>query len=290
MDLFHGLTPIQIGAIKHLSEIRDYAPGKWIFRKGETTESLFVVVSGTVEIVKGGDQADEPAKIIARVEKGEAFGEIGLLDEAKERTASARAAKASTVLEIPRNPAQIFRSIEDHEAAILVMQNLICILGERLKHLNEQEARKDRQGSTDHEPVITAPARPVSIILHSLPKGILSRHFSTKTLKPEEYLCWEGDEPDGFYFVHTGELEVLKLDPQKALRPAGRMKAPTVVGELGFFTNEPRTACLRAIGEVTYTKFSGKNFEKLKKKDPGEAVRVVTAAAQMVAHLVVVHT
>ena len=58
-------------------------------------------------------------------------------------------------------------------------------------------------------------------------------------------------------------------------------------GELGFFAGQERSACLRASTEVDYTVFSGRDFEKLKKDQPLDAMKVLYAAAQLVANLIV---
>ncbi len=287
MDIFEGLTPVQRGAIGHVSEQRSFKSGEWIFRTGDEAEGLYVVLHGAVDLLREGEES-KPSKVLARAEAGETFGEMALFTERKTRTASARAAEPCRLLEIPSNPAQLFRSLQDHETAIRLLQNLICLLGERLKRIDEDERRKELHGFPAPQPVISSPGRPLEVIESLLPRGVLKRFFTNHTLKPEEYLFWEGDEADGFFFIHKGELEVLKLDTQKALRSVGRMKAPTVVGELGFFSGEPRSACLRAIDTIEYSKFSGHDFEKLRKRDPAEALRVVNAAAQLVAHLVAV--
>jgi len=71
--------------------LEQYGPGEVIFREGDEGRYVYVIKSGTVEVLqKGSDQTDQ---VIARRQSGDHFGEIALIQEAP-RTATIRTASA----------------------------------------------------------------------------------------------------------------------------------------------------------------------------------------------------
>lgn len=68
-------------------ETREVKDGQYVFRQRETGEIAFLLISGTVEIVKTIEDEDV---VLATLEKGSMFGEMALIDNMP-RMASARA-------------------------------------------------------------------------------------------------------------------------------------------------------------------------------------------------------
>jgi SulP family sulfate permease len=140
-------------------------------------------------------------------------------------------------------------------------------------------------GWRDEKAIEEETSSSVMILQRSMPRGILSRFSSRHRLQPGDYLCKEGDPSDGFYFIHRGAAEVIKGEPEGAPRTVAEIRAPTLTGELGFFTGKPRTASIRALDEMSYTHFSGSHYDKLKKSDPNEAASILMASAQLAIHM-----
>ncbi|MCX5806461.1 MAG: cyclic nucleotide-binding domain-containing protein [Proteobacteria bacterium] len=65
----------------------------------------------------------------------------------------------------------------------------------------------------------------------------MTRHFH-----PGEIIIKEGDEPDGFYILQSGELDILK----KEEIIANITEENIIFGELGNILREPRTCTVRA--------------------------------------------
>jgi CRP-like cAMP-binding protein len=278
MEIFEGLDADQVQSITSTANYRQLDPGEIIFNKDDEANEVYIVLSGRVEIFKPDDMGGE--QILAKIGQNEIFGEIGFFMEDQTRSAGARASGTGTaVISLPRNPADMLRGMRDIQAAMIVLQNVICIMGETLQEVDSRKFSEDT--------VYVAPEKALETITRQLPTGFLAKYFKRKTVKPDDMLCWEGDPSDSFFFIHAGELEVLKLDPHRKFKKLGVMKAPTVAGELGFFAGIERSACLRAATEVDYTIFSGRDFEKLKKDQPLDAMKVLYAAAQLVANLIV---
>ena len=67
---------------------RKYKKGEFVFRQGEIGDRVYVVESGEVEVVR--EDSDRGDAVVARLGKGEYFGEMALLSDAP-RNASVRA-------------------------------------------------------------------------------------------------------------------------------------------------------------------------------------------------------
>jgi len=93
VGLFAGASDAGRAAIaEHAVEV-EFAGGERIARQGEVEAGFFLVVSGTVCIVRDGH-------VLARLGPGEFFGELSLLD-GEPRMASAEAEVATTCLALP---------------------------------------------------------------------------------------------------------------------------------------------------------------------------------------------
>ena len=111
---------------------------------------------------------------------------------------------------------------------------------------------------------------------------------ATKDIAAGTTLFSQGDEPDGLYFVHEGEAEVLAQFGGK-VGGLSLMKAPFVVGEMGLFSGEKRVATVRARTVMKCTFFSRADYETLKEKNPEDAMAVLLASAQLLTALLLTH-
>jgi CRP/FNR family transcriptional regulator, cyclic AMP receptor protein len=71
--LFTGLPVEQLRAIADSAEEVDFAEGRVIARQGEVGTGFFIVVDGTVRVVRDGET-------LATLGPGEFFGELSVLD------------------------------------------------------------------------------------------------------------------------------------------------------------------------------------------------------------------
>jgi len=90
--LFAGVAAEDLSSIARLAEERSFAAGERIVTEGELGDELYIIMSGSVAITRGG----EP---VSTLMPGEAFGEISVLD-AGPRTATAAALVETEVLAI----------------------------------------------------------------------------------------------------------------------------------------------------------------------------------------------
>ena len=71
--LFTGLPDDQLGAIAGTAQEIEFPAGRVIARQGEVGTGFFVVVDGTVRVVRDGE-------LLATLGPGEFFGELSILD------------------------------------------------------------------------------------------------------------------------------------------------------------------------------------------------------------------
>lgn len=98
--------------------------GAWLFHAGDEGDSLYVVLSGRLEVVM---ESPEPT-VIRVLGRGEAFGELALLTGAP-RSASIRARRDSELLRLSRAD---FIHLVEHEPDFIL--TLTQLLGEQLRN------------------------------------------------------------------------------------------------------------------------------------------------------------
>ncbi len=128
--LFSGLDN---ASLKHLAAAcseKQYRTGETLIRQGEIGNSLFIVVSGTVKIIKVTD--DNQTLDIALCGPGEFFGEMSVLDSAK-RSASIIAVEVTDCLILKSN--DFLPLLQGHPEISL---NLLPVVVKRFRETNQQ--------------------------------------------------------------------------------------------------------------------------------------------------------
>jgi CRP-like cAMP-binding protein len=97
-DIFYQFTPTQLELVANLCQEVSFAEGDIIFRENSSSKELYVIVQGEVDILFNSNEMDKKGDtVIARLRRGQSFGEVALVDEGL-RSASARAAENDTKL------------------------------------------------------------------------------------------------------------------------------------------------------------------------------------------------
>lgn len=102
--LFQGLSPAELAELGAAVHSREILPGRCIYRAGEASDGLYLVVAGTLEVVKReeseeGGMVEE--RVLGRLGPGDLFGEGALLGS-RQHTAEVRALEPTRFLVIPR--------------------------------------------------------------------------------------------------------------------------------------------------------------------------------------------
>ena len=108
---------------------RDLQRGDIIFREDDPPDELYIVLSGRIAIVN--KSIDGRESMVALMEPGDLFGEMGLFD-GKGRSAQARAPEDSVVTCIPYLPV---RSL--YEETPIYLWQVIQMLAGRLRNMDE---------------------------------------------------------------------------------------------------------------------------------------------------------
>ena len=130
-EIFVNAPADVLAAIAAAGKVRELVRGDVLFESGAEPDSLYVVLSGRIAIAIGNRPFDHRESVIALMDEGDLFGEMGMLDS-RPRSAGARALEASRVLEIPYAAV-----IDQLNASPLLMWNVIRMLSNRLRVVDE---------------------------------------------------------------------------------------------------------------------------------------------------------
>ncbi|HET7684813.1 MAG TPA: cyclic nucleotide-binding domain-containing protein, partial [Candidatus Limnocylindria bacterium] len=136
--LFAELPQPDLERLCQISEPVRLDPGDALIREGEPGDALYVVISGELDVVRGGG-ADEVA--LARVGPGSVQGEMALLEE-RPRNATARAVTAVEALRIP-GPAMLELLATRPEASLAIVRTTLA----RLRSTEALLAQRERLAS-----------------------------------------------------------------------------------------------------------------------------------------------
>ncbi|MGA2631410.1 MAG: Npt1/Npt2 family nucleotide transporter [Terriglobia bacterium] len=130
--LFAAVEGEELAALADISLEHTYQPGEMIFEENAVPHHLYLVLEGKVEVFRRVNDSDHS---LAYLGEKECFGEMAILDD-HPRSASVRAAEATTVLKIDR---ESFRELilERPQIAFAIFQ----ILSGRLRHQNLEADR-----------------------------------------------------------------------------------------------------------------------------------------------------
>jgi len=92
----------------------------------------------------------------------------------------------------------------------------------------------------------------------------------------EHYLCRQGDDTDSLLFVERGRVSVVVERPGHAPIRHRVFGANTVVGEIGFFLDVPRSASLRLDGNTSVWALDRPAFERLQRERPALTTALLT--------------
>ena len=99
-----------------------------------------------------------------------------------------------------------------------------------------------------------------------------------------ETIIRQGDPADCMYVVQAGQVEVIVERPNGEVRLAV-LEAGDVVGEMGLFSNAPRSASVRALGVARVLRVDKREFLKRVHEDPSIAFRILQKMAERIRDL-----
>lgn len=165
VPLFSLLDGSEQAALAERIEHKDLAEGAHLFHAGDPGDSLYIVLSGEVEIFFKNDTGDRI--VLERAGAGDFFGEISLLDGGP-RTASALVTQAGQALVVDRSDIEQFL-----KACPSAAIDLLTASGRRLREtarlLRRTASRNVNEETEDHRTVIERATDWISDFSGSLP-------------------------------------------------------------------------------------------------------------------------
>jgi len=134
--LFEMLSNQELEGIADLSRPRRFSGGQTIFEEGELGDSVYVIASGEVEIVRRDDSGAQ--KVLAVLGPPQFFGEMSLIDK-EYRSATVRARSDCELLHLTAENLTTFRK-QHRDGFTFVIINIARMLSARLREANARLA------------------------------------------------------------------------------------------------------------------------------------------------------
>lgn len=199
-----------------------YPPGAVVLAEGAPADRLFLIAEGEVLVSTTNGAQQVP---LCRLSEGELFGEIGLLDPLKQRSARVTAVRPLLVAALARRQFQSL--LESHP-----------------------EARASLQAAAE-QALVASLLKRASPFQRLAPDNLrwLAARLSTLPFAAGATIFRQGERGDVCYLVRSGRVEVLKQEAGSE-RSVAMLEAGEIVGEAALLTDAPRDASLRAVLDV----------------------------------------
>jgi CRP-like cAMP-binding protein len=133
MPIFGGIRADILAFVLEGAAVVSTTPGQFFFRENDKAQSMFVLETGVVEVLKHWDAQQY---LLGRLRAGDCFGEMALMDLSP-RSASVRAAEACTAIEL--STAMFFQIYQrDLEQFTLMQMNIGREVCRRLRLADER--------------------------------------------------------------------------------------------------------------------------------------------------------
>jgi CRP-like cAMP-binding protein len=120
VPLFAGINDESMARLAALANEQSFAPGEYLLIQGQVGTGLFVLLSGSVRVLRGADE-------VARIGAGEFVGELSVIDQ-QPRSASVQAVEPTNALALA---SWDLLGLLEHDHALAL--NLIRSLAARLR-------------------------------------------------------------------------------------------------------------------------------------------------------------
>ncbi|MBT7857553.1 MAG: peptidase domain-containing ABC transporter, partial [Nitrospinaceae bacterium] len=233
--LFSYLDESILSGLISKFEIVSYRLGDTIIREGDPGDSFYVIFNGRARVLGVG--ADGGELTLITLSRGDFFGERALV-KGEPRSATIRAATDIVLAKLSKE--YFLAAVENDPKAIKFLDNYI-----------EHESLHNflRQFT----------------ILSSL--NVKETKVWIDEMEPEyfdagEYVFRHGDEPEKFYVVLEGKVDVIK-EGEGGGNSLTTIRAGEFFGELALLTKRPRAASIRASEPLKVLSLSKEKFEDL---------------------------
>jgi len=143
-EIFSHLTDQQLETLAANASCQSFAPGETVVRQGEQGDSLFLVLSGSLDVFQASGtnpDASPPGQQVASLHSSDIFGEMALCT-GEARSASVICNKECVLIEIERK--DLLPLLEGHPEILETMGTIIATRRKELKALRGNRAERRR--------------------------------------------------------------------------------------------------------------------------------------------------
>ncbi len=216
--------------LNHVS-LRTFAKGEKILKEGEEGDSFFIIVNGSVRVIKDQDLN------LAKLDSGAFFGEMALVSS-RPRQASVWSLEPTEVLEISKS--QLLTIAKAYPQILVALRRFT-----------------DRR--LLHNLMLTSPL--------FTPFGLeerknLMRLFKRQTVKKGQVIIEQGVPSKGLYLIVSGTMTVVRKTGEE-VEPVATLVEGDMAGEVSVLTHSNATATVRALGTTRILCLSKQTFNEL---------------------------
>jgi CRP/FNR family transcriptional regulator, cyclic AMP receptor protein len=134
-DIFYQFTPTQLELVANICQEVVYNAGDLIFQENSSSKELYVITQGEVDILinRSSGNIEKKETAVARLRRGQSFGEVALVDEGL-RSASARASQKDTRLLIIQREKLVILCETYPQLGYRLMYNLAADLAMKIRN------------------------------------------------------------------------------------------------------------------------------------------------------------
>jgi CRP-like cAMP-binding protein len=236
IELFGDLDPASLHTLIRRVRVVRLDAGDTLFRQGDAATSLYVVVDGAVVPIAEGERRHK----LAVLERGEFFGEIGLLTQ-QPRNATIEAMVDTQLLAIDRGV--LWELIEKQPS---VAKNILRFLRARLI---------DRQIRTNLLFAAFAQAE----------RAAVARQFRILEVRDGTRIVQQDQPPEGLFVVLSGRLD--RYDRQRG-RSVGQLEIGDVFGGLSLLEGRMASTDIVAQGKCWLVVLGEARFRRIVDANP----------------------
>ena len=231
IDALPAFDDLPIDVLNDLAgrvQLRPVRAGQAVFRQGDRPSAFYVVRSGRFA-VEDEDPESLDVQVLTVLERGDAFGEMGLL-EAAPRAATIRSLDEGDLFEVDKGTFD--RLLSDTINAPRFAPTMQALA--ELRELPPFAAIGERDLAE------------------------LMEHGAWRTFPPGTELVTEGDESDLFYVIRSGQATVSQEG-----KPIRTLEPGSYFGEIGLLSSAPRSATVTAATPIRAFTLDREGFERV---------------------------
>ena len=290
VPLFEGLSKQDLKAVASLAELRRYADGAEVVRLGGHDGGMHVVLGGGADVLPAAGAA-------RRLEPGDVFGELSLVDGAPRAATVVAVGHLTTALIGGAGFRRMLR--EEPLVAVGLLPGLVGLIrelqsrapagdgGSALETGASGLAYDAASGVVDGSPVtderellgLRTALRGVPLF-SALPDRHarrVERQFTVRRYARDRVVVRQGAGGSSFYLLLDGRVRVDAQDGSRIVLEPGAQ-----FGELALIDGAPRAATVTALDQVTVAVLPRAAFRRLLQNEPRTAIPLVDGLVALI--------